>query len=374
MRLLFVANADSPLVHNLALELKQLRPSLTIDVLSDVPPRSTDAERAFDAIIFPAGGGFLRRTRGLKFFWYIWQYARSLGRLPGGYDVVHVFYLSAIWGVLANRLKRKGTRMVITLFGSDVYRTYWPLSLLQCRLLDGADRFTSSNTHTLDVARKKFNRQLLPSVEILFGLRSLDVLNAMPEGTRDSARAGFGIGPGAIVIACGYNASRNQNHMAIFEAISRLSAEVRQRLYLLVPLTSGGTATYVEEIRDRLVAMGVAHRVFVARLNDEEVAMVRCSTDILVQVQSTDQLSGSMLEHLFAGSVLLTGAWLPYGQMAEQGLTYWTTASLQTLGADLQTCILELDARRAACVRNRQVVWGMTYWCNTAPQWSALYD
>ena len=373
MRLLFIANASSPLVQNLAIELKRCRPGLVIDIISDNKPPSTAASGAFDRIIAPSGGRWLRRTRGVKFLWFAWQHRRSLTRSSGGYDAVHLFYLSAIWGALANRLRSKAPRMLITLFGSDVYRSFWPLTWFQKRLLMRADRYTTSNPHTVGFARELFDLDLLPCDELLFGLRSLEHMRDLRAEFRDGSRQLLGIDPESVVVACGYNGSSNQNHAAILKAVEGLPKELRDRLFLLLPMTSGGSMSYLRGIEAQLVDLGVPYRVFTSRLDDLDVARIRMATDILVQVQKTDQLSGSMIEHLYAGNVLLTGAWLPYALLTEHKLRYWTTSSLDQLGADLFKCISELETRRIMCAGNREIVWGLTAWERTAPRWSALY-
>jgi hypothetical protein len=139
-------------------------------------------------------------------------------------------------------------------------------------------------------------------------------------------------------------------------------------------MTSGGSEAYRSEVREWLASVQMPHLLLEERLEDEAIAQLRMAADILVQVQTTDQLSGSMLEHLFAGNVLITGAWLPYDLMKDQGLVYWTTGSHEELSSVLSDCIGDLSARKLAASDNKKRVWEMTSWSHTAPRWSALYD
>jgi hypothetical protein len=102
--------------------------------------------------------------------------------------------------------------------------------------------------------------------------------------------------------------------------------------------------------------------------------MLRSVTDVFIQVQRTDQLSASMLEHLYAGSVVITGGWLPYGQLTQRGIRFWTTPSIEQLTSELIACLDQLPERRAAVEANRDLVRRLASWSVTAPRWSALYD
>ena len=69
MRLLFVGNADNPLLVDLALELKRLRPGVVIDIISERPSRHPRVGEAFDMVRAPAAHSRWRSVRGVKFFW-----------------------------------------------------------------------------------------------------------------------------------------------------------------------------------------------------------------------------------------------------------------------------------------------------------------
>ena len=109
-------------------------------------------------------------------------------------------------------------------------------------------------------------------------------------------------------------------------------------------------------------------------MSDEDLARLRCATDIMVQVQPTDQLAGAMQEHLFAGSVVITGDWLPYGVLRDAGVRFWTVPDRAALTGSLRECLEELSVRQAQCVGNAVPIRGLSSWSHTAPQWSALYD
>jgi hypothetical protein len=375
MRLLFVGNADNPLLVDLALELKRLRPGLVVDILSERASRHPRAGEAFDSIRFPEGGGWFGGTRGVKFFWFLLHYRALLKAVPDGYDVVHVFYLSAIWGALADALAAKGHRMIVSLFGSDVYRTNGILKPLQARLLKRADRITSANQDTLEAARGQYGVEPARGVIVRFGLRPLEHIDRLRAiGDRIAHKRAMGIPEERIVLAAGYNASPHQHHQAIIDSLCIIPKDRRGRLFVLVPMTMGGSSDQVARVRGMLAASGFDHRIITELMTDEEVARLRLATDIMVQVQPTDQLAGAMQEHLYAGSVVITGAWLPYRVLSDAGVRFWTIADRSGLAKELEMCMSELSDREAACAGNDAPIRALSSWSHTAPRWSALYD
>lgn len=375
MRLLFIGNADNPLLVDLALELKRSRAGCVIDIISDRASRHPGAARAFDRVLVPEGGGRMRTTRGLKFLWFVARYRQLLSRLAGGYDAVHVFYLSAIWGVLANSLARKGRRVIVTVFGSDVYRATAWLRPWQRILLRRADRITASNADTLEAARRIAPIDPSRCGIVRFGLRPLDHIERLrSEGDRAHHKRAMGILPDRIVVVAGYNASPYQHHAAIIDALKELGVERTRDIEVLLPMTMGGDAAYIRHVEARMVASGLSHRLFTHLMTDEEVARLRLATDIMVQVQPTDQLAGAMQEHLAAGTVVLTGAWLPYGVLREAGVRFWTVNAREEVRDALVAAIDELPERTRQCGGNARCIHDLSSWSVTAPRWSALYD
>jgi len=375
MRILFIGNADNPLLVDLALELRRVRAGLVIDIISERESRHPRATEAFGRILAPRGGGWMRTTRGVKFLWFVAKYRSLLQQAGGGYDAVHVFYLSAILGVLASALRARGGRLVVSLFGSDVYRSNALLRTFQARLLSRAHCVTAANDDTLNAAVRLVGLDRSRTMIVRFGLRPLEHIERwLASGERADHKRALGIPADRIVVAVGYNASPNQRHAAIIQALAGLPAELQAQVLLVVPMTMGGNAAYIAEVDGLLSRSGLAFRLITTLMSDEELARLRLATDIMVQVQPTDQLAGAMQEHLAAGSVVITGTWLPYGVLREAGVRFWTVPDVAGLGGALTAAVEELPERHRACAGNTGPIMELSAWSRTAPRWSALYD
>jgi hypothetical protein len=213
------------------------------------------------------------------------------------------------------------------------------------------------------------------STLVRFGLRPLEHVQRLRRaGDRASHKAALGLPADRVLVVAGYNASMNQRHAAIIEALDGLPKALRDRLLVVLPMTMGGDETYRKEVRDRIERTGIPYRIFNELMTDEDVARLRLAADILVQVQATDQLAGAMQEHLCAGSVVITGAWLPYAVLRNAGVRFWTVEGLKDLSAALSEALIGLEARRNECAANEGPILELSSWSHTAPRWAMLYD
>jgi ABC-type Fe3+-hydroxamate transport system substrate-binding protein len=63
----------------------------------------------------------------------------------------------------------------------------------------------------------------------------------------------------------------------------------------------------------------------------EDLVLLKTITDILIHTPITDALSAFATEALYAGSILITGAWLPYGPFRRTGLEYFEIEDIANL-------------------------------------------
>jgi len=115
------------------------------------------------------------------------------------------------------------------------------------------------------------------------------------------------------IIVCGTNASPAQRHDLIIDEIIKMPNCVLDKCFFVFPMTYpiGKSAA---QIKARLKTVPINSLVINRLVSNETVGRLRKSTDILINIQTDDQLSGAMQESLFAGAQILTGTWLPYEQ------------------------------------------------------------
>jgi hypothetical protein len=176
-----------------------------------------------------------------------------------------------------------------------------------------------------------------------------------------------------IVITCGYNGSKAQQHEFIIRAVDKLPEKQKDKIVLFFPMTYGSISKYKNMIQSLLIHSGVSHYIFTKHLSNEENAQLRILTDIAVNIQITDALSGSLQEHLYAESLLLVGNWLPYRIFEEIGVFYIKT-SQDELSMKLSYCIDNLKKLKEKAKGNSIKIKNLSSWEVVSPIWTNIYN
>lgn len=170
--------------------------------------------------------------------------------------------------------------------------------------------------------------------QLQLGLAPMEALARWQNQPVADARQQLGIDPEVLVICCGYNASPNQQHPALIRALQSSKALPPGHL-LLVPLSYGGKEAYKKDLQAALLKSGLRYRVIDDFQTPEDMARLWKAVDIFIQVQQTDCLSGSMMENLYCGNIVITGSWLPYQVLKDRGARFFEIDKIADLGAKL---------------------------------------
>jgi len=93
-------------------------------------------------------------------------------------------------------------------------------------------------------------------------------------------------------------------------------------------------------------------------MNDQEVAILRKITDIMVNVQDTDAFSASMQESLYAGGIVINGSWLNYDELSKKGAYYETISELKpgALSSKIEYIIDNLKELKEKAKINKEII------------------
>jgi glycosyltransferase involved in cell wall biosynthesis len=374
MKLLFIGNGNNPLLVNLCKWIRRANKDWVIDIVSEkfVEP-GAEIHKHCSNVWFVDDRTSLARTRVIKAGFYIIALRRILRKLDGGYDAVHLHYFSANYSFLFGLLRKLAARVVITVYGSEFYRSPLFIKKLQSRVVRHTDKFTFSNSATLKDFSKHFNVPADKLHVCRFGLSVLEDLRDNMQNTSPAqARKELGLDQDAVTICCGYNASPLQHHVEMIDSLLPVLKE-NGEILLLLPLTYGGSAQYKREVEDHLAKNKIRAKLFTSFMTNEEVATLRLATDIMINVQPTDQLSGSMQEHFYAGNIVIAGEWLPYSVFDEAGVFYIKTKGIEATGKHVRDCIESMSKMKEQAKRNAEKVWALSSWEKCIDNWLNLY-
>ena len=94
----------------------------------------------------------------------------------------------------------------------------------------------------------------------------------------------------------------------------------------------------------------------------------------MLHVQKTDQLSSTMLEEMYAGSIVIAGKWLPYRSLHDMGMFFLDVDKIDDTVEALETVVPNLEAYRKKCEGNKEIIWRHSSWDELAVRWRALWD
>ena len=175
-----------------------------------------------------------------------------------------------------------------------------------------------------------------------------------------------------MIIVCGYNGSIHQNHIEMIESIYALSKQKKDKIHLVIPMTYGATADYLNEIQSKLNQSGLSYTILNTYLSTEDNAALRRFADIVVNIQDTDALAGSLMDHLYCGNVCIFGEWLNYIPYDRNHVFYLKT-SRQALSEKIDYAIEHYWELKEMCVNNHDILKENFSWDKIIDNWTEVY-
>lgn len=300
---------------------------------------------------------------------------RKLALFPADFDVVNIHFAEPIYRDLARALKRRGKKLITSIWGSDFLRA-GPSALRDLGYtFDASDIVTSNNPEILQKMVSHYPGISDRTRVVPFGLRSLDVIAALQKSeSQEETRKRLDLPSEKLVVTCGYNAIPQQRHAMMIKAFAPLSPAAKSRLFALIPMTYPDNQAYREEVRKSIEATNIEYRILDEKMSIEDIARVRIASDYAVNMQTTDSLSASVQEHIFAGSSMIVGKWLPYRIFEKWGVQLHKVESSEEISAALQKAALEGGeiGRRNRDYADR--IYNYSSWSSSAERWLALYS
>ena len=169
-------------------------------------------------------------------------------------------------------------------------------------------------------------------------------------------------------IVIGSNSNYAQNHLKILNAIN-LSKINKNTIHIILPLSYGrGSENYKKKIYNYVSSIGCTFEIINNRLNDDDLVKLRLNSDVFINLQQSDQLSGAMLETLCANNIVITGQWLNYKSLYDLGVEFYQINNFSELPNILNTINFFSKPK------NRNIISNMYSPIKTLNRWSKIYE
>ncbi|MTI20052.1 hypothetical protein E1176_03370, partial [Fulvivirga sp. RKSG066] len=280
--------------------------------------------------------GFLYAIKLLNKINNNYSKARKIGNK---YDFIQIHFVS-LSNILAAPFFNEKSKLILSFWGSDLMRNSGMVNhFYVSQALEKAKYISVQSVELREFILVKYGRHLSSKIKTVQFILDGRIFNSIDEGRRREDISTY-CKKNKINILVGHNASRFNNHIPIIDAISKMPSTYHEKLHLIFTLGYGENnkvklIDYVEKIRSELILSGLDHTIITDFLNHNQIAMLRHSTEIMIHMPVSDALSAAMTESIYAGALVITGSWLPYGPFKRCGSYFMEVEKIEDLSFTL---------------------------------------
>lgn len=363
MKILIVGDGNHPLITNLCKHLKNFEQTIVIDLLSYTIV-SDDNKSIFNNIVAVLPK-FKHKKIGGKIFNNAYWFLKCISLR--NYDVINIHFINYL--SLPLLLKRNKTRIISTVWGTDFYKSR--SNSIFNFILKKSNHITTSSHATLNNIKRALSVDNITVAN--FGLEPIThIKQLLKEDMKQKIKSQLGIKEDELTISVGYNASRKHRHLEIVNIIENIGLNTPYKYF--VPLMYGDSKTYIDELKANLAPFNSKIIYFDRYMDALEVAKLRVATDIFINLRDTDQLSGAICEHLYAGNIVITGSWLPYNDLDDREVFYYKLEEFNQLGRVLKSNVNSKNDIIPNLKLNSSKIEDFTLWETNIKTWFKLYE
>ncbi|PZX54197.1 glycosyltransferase [Algoriphagus chordae] len=332
-----------------------------------------DNKNIFENIQIARSFGKAYDNRVLRKLIYPFDIICRFLKLPISFDVIHIHLAKIQYLFIWPLLRFKGNKVVISVWGSEVLRANkWKMYVLGY-MFRRADLIHCSNSALKEIVSEKFFVPISKIEAIPFFLDNLDMMDALNLNKVD-AKANLNWNKRKIQVVIGYNFNQGQQHPLIISELAGLEKPILDEFEFVFPLTYGSEKANQEMIVKKARDIQADMIFYKHFLSQTDVSTIRVATDIFINLQITDQYSASMVEALYAGSIIITGSWLPYKSLKNSGVFFIELDSIQELSKTLIYVLNDIvDISKKAKV-NKKIIEDMFESETLAQDWLSFYS
>lgn len=287
-----------------------------------------------------------------------------------GADIVNIHVSRWFYLMILPWISRSG--LIVTFYGSDFYRTTGWVKRLQTILYIKANALTFTNPVTRLSFLEFYKDFSYKSYVCRFGLEALDFIDKHKGARKIDLKNNIGFSTKKIVVTCGYNSTKSQQHERIIGAILKLPSNVLEKFQFVFPLTYGDNSQRLK-VKEVLKSTDLDYICLENFLYSDDNAYTKMASDIMINVLETDSFSGSMQEYLYANNVVITGDWLPYEVFDKAGLKYIKISDFDEVTMWLMN-FAEFGVNNFDTAGNDEIIGILSRWDSVIDSWLSVYE
>lgn len=278
----------------------------------------------------------------------------------GNFDIIHIHGLNRSRGNIGLYLRKITKKLVISIWGDEVFRINKKNSKRHKKYYDMADIITVSTKAMLNrftyLFGKGYNHKITMNK---FAIGIFDKIDNIKQNfSREELCQYFNIAsPNKTIVFVGHNGREAQRHFELTNCLASLPKSDLDKIVLVYTLTYGVKDTaYINDLEKQVQALGCEYVILRDFLDEDSCAKLRVLCDVLLHAQLTDAFSASIQESLFSGSVILNGSWLPYEELPQYSDCYIEYDNIDDIPGILHEVIENFDNYKSKYSCNREIL------------------
>lgn len=320
------------------------------------------------------GGFSILEVGRIKYIISIYKGIKSLGN----FDFLHMHYVSYYFCPIIYLFRKKFKFIILSYWGSDLLRSSLFKRLLTLPLINHSKKISFMTQDMLDYFGRlsyPFKKNIIKcSVEDLGSLycEKIDSCIRMLSIEKKYIYNYFGLQSQKKTIVIGYCGRKEMRQYETINSLLQLPKKVLSSIQLLIP-AFGITSELKSKIENLCNENNLSYHIYDKFMDFNEIPKFRCISDIFIHAQTTDALSAAMLEHLYAGSIVLNGSWLKYTILQKHHVKYFQFSNFEELPNSLIDILNNYDVIKEEMQENRSKLVVLLSWEHYRSLWLNLY-
>lgn len=292
------------------------------------------------------------------------------------YDVMQLLWIETEWAYFYQYIRVKTKRLNLNVGGSDFYCAVAAERDYKNNLISCSDKITAETLDTIQNFISYYGENVSNKVSLLpFGIEVLDFIKNSKDISKNVIKEKYHMPRNKIVVTCGHNARDSHQHIGIIKAVNQLPTKIKEQVVCVIPMTyPQGCDEYISSVKRILEETDLEYVILTDFMDFQAMAEYALISDIMIHVQVADQLSSTMLEEMYTGSIVIAGSWLPYQSLHDMGIFFLDVDKVTDVTLSLENVVTNIKEYKKKCVGNKEIVWKHSSWDELAPRWHALWE
>lgn len=246
------------------------------------------------------------------------SFLRKIGKI----DICHIKYVHRTSVLMYLTSRRNIKNLIVSFWGTDILCSTEKSRKWQKKLFKYADLITLTSKKTYNFFVNNYGKEWQDKAKIVrYSAGAVDQIKEFSKTvTKEECREEFNVPNGKYMVVVGYNADPSQHQDIIFNKLSVIPQEYKDKIHMIIPLQYARISDkYINEVKLAAQNSGISFEALEEFVPFEKNAKMSLATDIYIHMRDSDAFSMAMKEIMYAGAVMIQGSWLSYPEFDEDG-------------------------------------------------------